>query len=214
MTPHIAARSPTSAKSKTVRVSKSTYNGYAKVINGDRMRHWANVQASEITPSMPREWIGEMDCTSKAIRNTLTPLRSVFEDALNDGVIEFNPFERIALAKLIRQTAKASNYVVQPLTHAERMTILDACRNDERPTFQFWFNTDLRPSELQALEWEHIDRERRVARIIQNQVAGVIKDPKTAAGKREVDLNDEAIRRSATSWPSAAPAASGCGSTQ
>ncbi len=179
---------------KNGQMSKSTYNGYAKVINGDRMRHWDNVQASEITPGMLREWIGEMDCTSKAIRNTLIPLRSVFEDALNDGVIEFNPFERIALAKLIRQTAKASDYVVRPFTYAERMTILDACRNDERPTFQFWFNTGLRPGELQALEWEHIDWERRVARIVQNQVAGVIKGPKTAAGKREMDLNDEAMQ--------------------
>lgn len=179
---------------KNGQMSKSTYNGYAKVINGDRMRHWNNVQASEITPSMLREWIGEMGCTSKAIRNTLIPLRSVFKDALNDGVIEFNPFERIALAKLIRQTAKASDYVVQPFTYAERVTILDACRNDERPTFQFWFNTGLRPGELQALEWEHIDWERRVARIVQNQVAGVIKGPKTAAGKREMDLNDEAMQ--------------------
>ncbi|MBV7417951.1 site-specific integrase [Comamonas sp. CMM03] len=179
---------------KNGQMSKSTYNGYAKVINGDRMRRWDNVQASEITPGMLREWIGEMDCTSKAIRNTLIPLRSVFEDALNDGVIEFNPFERIALAKLIRQTAKASDYVVRPFTYAERMTILDACRNDERPTFQFWFNTGLRPGELQALEWEHIDWERRVARIVQNQVAGVIKGPKTAAGKREMDLNDEAMQ--------------------
>jgi len=179
---------------KNGQMSKSTYNGYAKVINGDRMRRWDNVQASEITPGMLREWIGEMDCTSKAIRNTLIPLRSVFEDALNDGVIEFNPFERIALAKLIRQTAKASDYVVRPFTYAERMTILDAWRNDERPTFQFWFNTGLRPGELQALEWEHIDWERRVARIIQNQVAGVIKGPKTAAGKREMDLNDEAMQ--------------------
>lgn len=179
---------------KNGQMSKSTYNGYAKVINGDRMRRWDNVQASEITPGMLREWIGEMDCTSKAIRNTLIPLRSVFEDALNDGVIEFNPFERIALAKLIRQTAKASDYVVRPFIYAERMTILDACRNDERPTFQFWFNTGLRPGELQALEWEHIDWERRVARIVQNQVAGVIKGPKTAACKREMDLNDEAMQ--------------------
>ncbi|BBL24402.1 MULTISPECIES: Arm DNA-binding domain-containing protein [Comamonas] len=40
---------------KNGQMSKSTYNGYAKVINGDRMRHWDNVQASEITPGMLRE---------------------------------------------------------------------------------------------------------------------------------------------------------------
>jgi integrase len=174
-------------------MSPSTYNGYAKVINGDRMKRWSEVHASEVTPSMLRDWISEMDCTSKAIRNTLIPLRSVFEDALNDGLIEFNPFDRIALAKLIRQTAKASDYVVQPFTQAEGQAILDACRPDEHPTFLFWFNTGLRPGELQALEWEHIDWKRCAARIIQNQVAGVIKGPKTAAGKRDVELNGEAM---------------------
>lgn len=174
-------------------MSPSTFNGYFKVINGERMKHWNTIHATEVTPSMLRDWIAEMDCTSKAIRNTLIPLRSVFEDALNDGLIEFNPFERIALAKLIRQTAKASDYVVQPFTHAERQAILSACRPDEQPTFLFWFNTGLRPGELAALEWSSIDLKKRIARITQNQVAGVIKGPKTEAGKRSVALNDEAI---------------------
>lgn len=58
---------------------------------------------------------------------------------------------------------------------------------------QFWFATGLRPGELQALERPTIDWERRIARIEQNQVAGVIKAPKTAAGVREVELSDEAM---------------------
>lgn len=178
---------------KNGQLSPATYNGYAKVINGERMKFWSEVHASEVTPAMLRDWISGMDCTSKAIRNTLIPLRSVFEDALNDELIDFNPFDRIALTKLIRQTAKASDYVVQPFTYQERQAILDACRPDEHPMFQFWFNTGLRPGELQAQEWSQIDWKRRIARIVQNQVVGVIKGPKTAAGKRGVELNDEAI---------------------
>lgn len=174
-------------------LSPSTYNGYAKVINGERMKHWHEVQASDVTPSMPREWITEMNCTSKAIRNMLIPLRSVFEDALNDGLIEFDPFERIALTKLIHKTSRASDYVVQPFTRAEREAILVACREDERPMLQFWFNSGLRPGELQALQWEHIDFDKKIARIVLNQVAGVVKAPKTEAGKRDVELNAEAV---------------------
>ncbi|MFG0602433.1 tyrosine-type recombinase/integrase [Delftia sp. WSY_4] len=174
-------------------LSPSTYNGYAKVINGERMKHWHEVQASDVTPSMLREWITEMDCTSKAIRNMLIPLRSVFEDALNDGLIEFDPFERIALTKLIRQTSRASDYVVQPFTRSEREAILAACREDERPMLQFWFNSGLRPGELQALQWDHIDFDKKIARIVLNQVAGVVKAPKTEAGKRDVELNAEAV---------------------
>ncbi|QNP60540.1 site-specific integrase [Paenacidovorax monticola] len=174
-------------------LSPSTYGGYAKAVNGARMRRWHGLQVRDITPSMLREWVAAMDCTSKAIRNMLTPLRSVFEDALNDELIEFNPFDRIALAKLIRQTAKASDYVVSPFTAAERAALLDACRPDERPMLQFWFSTGLRPGELQALEWRHIDWERRTARIELNQVAGFIKASKTAAGIRDVDLDASAI---------------------
>lgn len=174
-------------------MAKSSYRGYAKAITGERMRRWHGLTVREVAPSALREWISEMDCTSKTIRNTLIPLRSIFEDALNDELIDFNPFDRIALTKLIRQTAKASDYVIQPFTAEERSAILEACRPDERPMIQFWFHSGLRPGELQALEWRHIDWERCIARIEQNQVVGVIKAPKTAAGIRDLELNGEAM---------------------
>lgn len=112
---------------------------------------------------------------------------------MNDGLVTSNPFDKIALAKLIRQNSKSSDYIIEPFSQAERDAILQACRNDERPTFQFWFNTGLRPGELQALEWRHIDLQNATARIELNQVAGVIMSPKTAAGLRTVDLNTEAV---------------------
>lgn len=174
-------------------MAKSSYSGYAKAINGERMRRWHGLTVCEVAPSALREWISEMDCTSKTIRNTLIPLRSIFEDALNDELIDFNPFDRIALTKLIRQTAKASDYVIQPFTADERSAILEACRPDERPMMQFWFHSGLRPGELQALEWQHIDWERCIARIELNQVVGVVKAPKTAAGIRDLELNPDAM---------------------
>lgn len=174
-------------------MAKSSYRGYAKAITGERMRRWHGLTVREVAPSALREWISEMDCTSKTIRNTLIPLRSIFEDALNDELIDFNPFDRIALTKLIRQTAKVSDYVIQPFTAEERSAILEACRPDERPMIQFWFHSGLRPGELQALEWRHIDWERCIARIEQNQVVGVVKAPKTAAGIRDLELNAEAM---------------------
>lgn len=175
------------------KMSPSTFAGYKKSITGERMRRWHGMELHEVTPGLLRDWISTMDCTAKAIRNMLTPLRSVFEDALNDGLIAINPFNQIALAKLIRQNSKSSDYVIEPFTQAERETILIACRDDERPMFQFWFNSGLRPGELQALEWKHIDFEKATARIEQNQVVGVVKAPKTAAGVRSIDLNAAAI---------------------
>lgn len=174
-------------------MSQSSYNGYTKAIYGARMRRWHGVQVHDVTPGDLRDWIGEMNNTSKTIRNVLVPLRSVFEDALNDGLILANPFGQMALKKIIRETAKASDYEVNPYTRAERDQLLATCRSDERPMVQFWFETGLRPGELQAVLWEHVDFKARTVRIELNQVAGVIKAPKTKAGIRSVDLSPEAI---------------------
>ena len=115
------------------------------------------------------------------------------EDALNDELIEFNPFDRIALNKLLRQTTKGSDYEVDPLTAAEREVLLKHARADERPMLQFWFNTGLRPGELMALRWPKIDWVSCKARIDRNLVAKTEKGPKTEAGIRNVELGDEAI---------------------
>lgn len=174
-------------------LAKSTLEGYEKAINSERMKFWDGLALAEATPSKLREWISLMDVTAKRARNLLTPLRSVFEDALNDELIDFNPFDRIALNKLLKQTTKASDYEVDPFTEAERQALLEHARADERPMLQFWFATGLRPGELMALRWGKVDWIGRKARIDTNLVAKAEKGPKTAAGVRDVDLTDAAI---------------------
>lgn len=175
------------------KLAKSTLEGYEKAINSERMQYWHAYTLAEATPSRLREWISSMHVTSKRARNLLTPLRSLFEDALNDELIDFNPFDRIALNKLLKQTTKASDYEVDPFTAAEREALLEHARTDERPMLQFWFATGLRPGELMALRWPKIDWIQGKARIDVNLVAKAEKGPKTAAGVRDVDLVDAAI---------------------
>jgi integrase len=118
-------------------LAPSTYDGYAKAINSERMAFWRERALSDATPSVLREWIRSLDVTAKRARNLLTPLRSVFEDAQNDELILVNPFDRIALAKLLRETTKASEYEVDPFDSAERTQLLTKARTDERPMIQF-----------------------------------------------------------------------------
>lgn len=171
----------------------STLEGYAKAINSERMKFWDGVPLRDATPSKLRDWISSMDVTAKRARNLITPLRSVFEDALNDELIDFNPFDRIALGKLLKQTTKASDYEVDPFTQAERDQLLASARADERPMLQFWMHTGLRPGELMALRWLKIDWLGRKARIDTNLVSGSEVAPKTAAGVRDVELDDQAV---------------------
>lgn len=58
---------------------------------------------------------------------------------------------------------------------------------------QFWFNTGLRPGELMAMRWAKVNFAKKLVRIDRNLVGGVEKGPKTDAGVRDVELNDEAL---------------------
>jgi integrase len=151
------------------------------------------VALRDATPSKLRDWVSSLGVTAKFARNLLTPLRSVFEDALNDELIDYNPFERIALNKLLKQTSKASDYEVDPFGLAERAELLKAARTDERPLIQFGFATGLRPGELMALRWNRIDWIGGKVRIDLNLVAKTEKGPKTEAGIRDVDLTPDAL---------------------
>lgn len=174
-------------------LAPSTCDGYVKAINSERMSFWRDKTLAEATPSLLREWIRSLNVTSKFARNLLTPLRSVFDDALNDELILVNPFERVALAKLLRETTKASDYEADPFDATERAKLLEMARTDERPLVAFWMATGLRPGELMALRWAKIDFAHNTARIDVNLVAKTEKLPKTQAGIRVIDLSEQAI---------------------
>lgn len=182
-------------------ISPSTLRGYAQAINGQLLPQWGAIALADVTPAMLRGWIASLDVTGKRVRNLMTPLRAVFEDAVNDELIEVNPLDKIALSRLIRQTARKSDYTVEPFDVLEVGKLLNACRADERPMLSFWLETGLRTGEMIALTWPSVDLERRVVRVCVNTVTGLVdgkvvpitKAPKTAAGVRDVELTDAAV---------------------
>jgi len=175
-------------------MSPSTLAGYIKAIHSDRMQEFVRGRAlASVKPSEIRAFASGIHGTAKHVRNLLTPLRAVFAEALNDDLIPFDPFARIDMTALLKKTTKDSAYEVDPFTEQERADILRAARPDEAPTIRFWLNSGLRPGELIAFKWPKVDWTNRKARIDLNQVVGVEKAPKTAAGIRDVDLGEEAI---------------------
>lgn len=175
-------------------MSPSTLAGYVKAIHSERMQTFVKGRAiADVKPSEVRAFVSSVEGTPKHVRNLLTPLRATFADALNDDLITFNPFDRIEMTALLKKTTKDSDYEADPFTEQERAEILRAARPDEAPLVRFWLNAGLRPGELIAFKWPKVDWTNRKARIDLNQVVGVEKAPKTAAGIRDVDLNDEAV---------------------
>lgn len=176
------------------KMSPSSLAGYKKSVHSKRMQDFIDGRTIvSIKPSELRAFVSGITGTAKHVRNLLTPLRQTFADALNDDLIESNPFDRIEMTSLLKKTTKDSDYEVDPFTQEEREALLNAARSDEWPLIQFWLNAGLRPGELIAQRWPKVDWTRRKVRIDVNQVVGVEKLPKTQAGVRDVDLNGDAL---------------------
>lgn len=174
-------------------MSPSTLNGYRKIIHGHLIPEFGKERVKDISPARLRAWIGSLRVTAKAARNIISPLRSVLDDALNDGFIEFNPLDRVALKKLLTQTSEKSTYEVDPFSAKEIAAILAGGVDAERNMYQFWFETGLRPGELIALEWSKVDFIHNTIRIDTNIVVKTEKGPKTAAGIRDIALTEVAL---------------------
>lgn len=182
-------------------ISASTLLGYAKAIKHYLRPRWGDTPVNELAPADLRAWIAGMGVTGKTVRNRLTPLRSVLDDAVNDELLDSSPLDRIALGKLIKQTATKSNYEVDPFDMDEVAALCKAARADELPLIQFWFEAGLRPGEIQAVEWSSVDWVHGRVRIDDNIVTGMVegkaaqvrKAPKTQAGIRDVDLSPLAL---------------------
>lgn len=169
-------------------MSKSTLVGYKKIINGHLLPKFDTVALRDLTAATLREWISGLGVTAKTVRNVISPLRSVLDDAVNDELIKSNPLDNIALKKLLSRTTTQSDYEVDPFDDAEKAAILAAAQGQARNLFQFAFWSGLRTSELIALEWGDIDWIHGQVRVQRAVVAKATKGTKTKAGVRDVML--------------------------
>jgi integrase len=173
-------------------MSPSTVVNYRKIIVGNLLPFFGEHALRDVTPQLLREWMASMNCTAKTVRNRTSVLRSVLDDAVEDGLLTQNPLDRVALKKVMARTTRKSEYKVDPFDQAERDAILEsAAKRDPQAKnlFQFAFWTGMRTSELIGLEWGDIDWINGVVRVHQVVVAKQRKSTtKTPSGTRDVYL--------------------------
>lgn len=179
---------------ETRNLSPSTIGGYKKCKSALSDLH--KLQVTSLTPAIVKNWIQKQSTSLKTIRNQLSFLRSAIDEAITDGVISINP---VSLVSASRYQSKGgtteSSYIVDPLSPKEVSALLLAAKYEQwKNLFRFAINTGLRSSELCALKWSDIDFIERTAHVQSASVVGVIKETKTKAGTRKVELNDEAMK--------------------
>ena len=172
----------------------STYIGYEKICRAHLYPQFGHVMIRSLTPAMLRQWISGLEVTTKTISNILLPLRAIIGRALNDEIIDSDPFDKIVISQLADRRTRQSNFVVDPFSVQEINQILAGAHHDQiRHLFQFAFFTGLRTSELIGLEWDDIDWDEKRIHVVRAVVKKQIKDPKTKAGERQVKLLPPAL---------------------
>ncbi|MBA2648089.1 MAG: site-specific integrase [Legionella sp.] len=171
----------------------STYNGYRKVCEAHLYPNFATIPIRDLSSVIIRNWITGLNLTVKTVRNIIIPLRNMLDQALNDGVIERNPLDRLVLSKLINKKTSKSNWEVDPFDQDEIKAILNTAIGQARNLFQFAFFAGLRTSELIALEWDDIDWLKGLVRVSRAVVLKQEKGTKTKSGVRDVLLLPPAL---------------------
>lgn len=175
-------------------LSPSTLDGYRKCQRALLELH--KIYVPDLTPAALKRWVSSRKTKLKTIRNRLSFLRSALDEAVTDGLITNNPVAHISASRYFSvESGNTEEYEVDPFTPEEiRIIYLNCHFLQWKTTFQFAFNTGVRPSELCALKWVDIDLQKRTAFVQNAVVEGVFKGTKTKSGTRKIELNDEAMQ--------------------
>jgi integrase len=114
--------------------------------------------------------------TLRSVKKTLMQINACCTWAVDFGLIEDNPFEKIKIK------AKKPPTDIQPFTEEERKQIIAAFKEKESfyaPLIEFLFLTGCRPSEAVALRWKHIDAALTQITFCEARVYGITKGTKT-----------------------------------
>ncbi len=168
-------------------LAKSTRIDYQRRIAKHLLPKFGHLLLSELTRAEIMEWVSTCDLSGSSIGTTLCPLRNVFNEAVADGRTTNNPLVGLNLPK--RNTREP-----QPFNDAEISAILANLEHTTvRAFYQLAFETGLRTGEQIALSWNDIDLKKRWLHVNKAKVRGEIKNPKTSAGNRRIELSKKAI---------------------
>jgi integrase len=176
----------------------STYRAYKKVTDAVLIPHLGDFRATDLAtnPEPIKQMIRSRKVTQKTIRNELTPLRAVFDIALNDNIVERNPMDKIKV-KLLVPRSQVSKPEPDPYSAHEIQQLLTACQQHKpkwKPYWQFVFFSGVRPSEGYALKWTKIDWKKQTALIDAATVERKEKETKTKSSTRQLPLLPMALQ--------------------
>ncbi|UZA18051.1 site-specific integrase [Moraxella bovis] len=172
-----------------------TKKGYVRILEHHWMPDLALVPITQIDVDMLRGLIIKRDFkTAKTLNNCLTPLRGVFQSAIEARLITENPINLI-------KNKKVQIDLPDPFTRDEMnalLTWLDANMQDDDRLYYWYYElafwSGMRPSEMIALKWDDVDWFNGTLHIHQSRVRGIEKSVTKTHKARTLYLNDRSMR--------------------
>jgi integrase len=156
-------------------VETSTLAAYRSYLDKHFIPTFGPRPMGKILPTEIQRWVTtatKNGLSAASVRKYHTMLGSVFERALRDRVVTFNPCTHTELPKVIKKKART-------LTPAEYVAILTALPAQHRLMVETAINTGLRWGELIALKPHHLDPIKRTLSVEETIVEVSIKNSPT-----------------------------------
>jgi len=170
--------------------SETTRPEYRRPIEQHVLGRWGTWPLGEIEPGDVRDVFAERradGASTASIRKLRAALSVLFESAVEDGYVRFNPVRgvRIPPGPEVESEPKRKS-----LTRAELGVLLGAFPERWRLLFEVLAHSGLRIGELTGLTWEQVDLGTRPRLLVREQVyRGKRKRLKSDNSKREVPLS-------------------------
>ena len=138
----------------------STYRGYARAIQQILVPQFGHLPLNELEREHIRTLIATLTAKGKAratIENTLIPLKAVYYQAMEDGLVQQNPVARLGR---IFKRKKDSRISIAPLDRHEVQHLLQTIQEkfpQVYPLILCAARTGLRQGELIGLQWGDVD---------------------------------------------------------
>ena len=167
---------------KKVNVSQSTWRDYKSTLEVHALPHFGRMPLNQIRRRDVEEFLDKLGALSaKRKNNVMVPVKNIFNDAMRREDLRDNP------CQLIRRF-KEEKPLIDPFSFPEMKAFLDAVEPHYVAYFTTAFLSGMRPNEMLALKWLHVDFEMRCITIREGRVQGIEGPPKTLSSFRDVDM--------------------------
>jgi integrase len=177
-------------------IKESTYQEYEGVLRNHVYPAFGSKPFVKINRTTIRELIAmkkKEDLTRSTIRNILAPIRGMYNQAIDDGTVHFNPAAR--MGKRNKRSAEEPDKEMNPPTREEVQTMLKTAK-EKVPVYYPLFlcapRTGIREGELIALKGIDVDFRGRFIEVKRNYSRGKITLPKNGKTRR-VDMSQQLI---------------------